>query len=502
MSVNVTSQPGNNGIKPDAPVVSPSNAATAIAGTLSSTAGGASVAFTPSVNPGKGTASYIATSNPGGFTASANSSPITFASGVFNRGTSYTFTIVKQSGSGINSDASVTSNAITAFTIPGAPGITLATGDAYGAGVVGVSYSAPANNGGSAITSYQYSTNGGASWTTTPSNPFNISGLGNGTSVTVTMRAVNAAGNGDTASSSATTPNVPSAPTSLTIADTSTSTDWSWAAPSSNGGLSITSYQYQVAQNDGSFPHAENSVYRDTLTNSATWLAYPSNILRPSPPNTNYYKLRVRACNGAGCGAWATSANSTAWYVESIGSNYSADAQEEGVYTSSGCPSTCCNTCGNQPRHRTKVRYRTYATHTWRWGSSETRYTEERLMADYPDWASVSTYNPCVNNGGCSTTSRTTYNAAYDGQVLSTACGYRTWSSYFGAWAASDSAGNFNWPNGYTSSGCGSQQCYVFSTSITYCSDSACSAQYECEELLTQGSCCGFLGCYPTTACS
>lgn len=107
MSISPISQPGNNAIKPEKPT---SVSASATAG------GNATVSFTASTNPGKGSANYVATSSPGGITGSASSSPISIA-GLTN-GTAYTFTVVKQSGSGVSSDTSDASGSITAYSAP------------------------------------------------------------------------------------------------------------------------------------------------------------------------------------------------------------------------------------------------------------------------------------------------------------------------------------------------------------------------------------------------
>jgi hypothetical protein len=107
MSVNRTSQPANNAIKPDAPT---SVSASATSG------GNATVSFTASTNPGKGSGNYVATSSPGSITGSASSSPISIT-GLTN-GTAYTFTVVKQSGTGISSDSSAASGSITAYSAP------------------------------------------------------------------------------------------------------------------------------------------------------------------------------------------------------------------------------------------------------------------------------------------------------------------------------------------------------------------------------------------------
>lgn len=237
MSVNVTSQPGNNGIKPEAPT---GQSATATAG------GGATVSFTPSTNPGKGTANYVATSSPGSFTASAASSPITFSSGTLTANTAYTFTIVKQSGSGISSDASSATSSITAFYVPGAP--TSVSAAATGTSKqITVSWTAPSANG-SAITGYyiDYSTSStfasGVTTTTSASTSKTITDAGwtNGTTVYFRVRAENAAGQSANSSTASDYPYAP--PTFGTQTGTSTA-----IAPTSAGTTTVSSVSTTTA---------------------------------------------------------------------------------------------------------------------------------------------------------------------------------------------------------------------------------------------------------------
>lgn len=237
MSVNVTSQPGNNGIKPDVPT---GQSAVATAG------GGATVSFTPSTNPGKGSANYVATSTPGSFTASAASSPITFSSATLTANTSYTFTIVKQSGSGVSSDASSATSPITAFYVPSAP--TSVSAAATGTSKqITVSWTAPSANG-SAITGYyiDYSTSStfasGVTTTTSASTSKTITDAGwvNGTVVYFRVRAENAAGQ---SANSGTASDYPYAPPTLTVTQAVSSA----TTPTSSGTTTVSSVSTTTA---------------------------------------------------------------------------------------------------------------------------------------------------------------------------------------------------------------------------------------------------------------
>jgi hypothetical protein len=76
-----------------------------------------------------------------------------------------------------------------------------------------IEFAAPSNIGGSAISNYEYSTDGGTNWVT-PSpaittSPITISsGLTNCTSYSIKIRAVNASGSGSASASSSLTPTV------------------------------------------------------------------------------------------------------------------------------------------------------------------------------------------------------------------------------------------------------------------------------------------------------
>ena len=89
---------------------------------------------------------------------------------------------------------------------PTAPTITSIT---TSSGTLSVAFTAGATNG-SAITNYEFSTNNGANWTvrspTATTSPISISGLTNGTAYNVRLRAVNAAGAGDSSTAVSATP--------------------------------------------------------------------------------------------------------------------------------------------------------------------------------------------------------------------------------------------------------------------------------------------------------
>lgn len=188
------------------------------------------------------------------------------------------------------STASVSKSVIPSTT-PAAPSITTVTPSAGG---LSIAFTAP-NTGGSAITCYQYSLDGGSTWvapkTVVKTSPLKVTGLGNATTYPIKIRAVNANGAGAASSAvNATTPVlVPSAPGVTSIAKSSTTLTIDVGAPTSNGGAPITNYAYSV-------------------NNGTTWtLVNPAStstriVITGLKPNT-LYPVLIAAVNSAGRGA-------------------------------------------------------------------------------------------------------------------------------------------------------------------------------------------------------
>jgi hypothetical protein len=156
-----------------------------------------------------------------------------------------------------NSEGSATSTSSPTVAVvavaPSAPTLgTVVNGDLQ----ITVPFTAPASNGGSAITKYQYSLDG-TNWlertdSATVTSPIiikftDIAGttpLVAGTAYTIQIRGVNAVSGGTAATTSAiTAATAPGAPTGVTASATGqTTATVSFTAPSSTGGSSITSY--------------------------------------------------------------------------------------------------------------------------------------------------------------------------------------------------------------------------------------------------------------------
>ena len=168
-------------------------------------------------------------------------------------GTAYSIAVRGVNGEGAGpASAAVTG---TPANVPGAPTDVRVTG---GDQQLVITWTAPGDNGGSAITSYEYSINGEA-YVDTGSAETRVTisqladgfSLVNGAHYTITIRAVNAVGSGIVSESGTGTPFIlPGVPTNMVITAGNGELIVSWAAPEDNGGLPITGYQYKLDEGD------------------------------------------------------------------------------------------------------------------------------------------------------------------------------------------------------------------------------------------------------------
>ena len=204
-----------------------------------------------------------------------------------------------------SSDDATTDDAAT--TVPGAP--TGLTATASGSTRINLSWTAPADNGGSAITGYtiEVSPNGtSSSWTDrvantgTTTTTYSHTGLSAGTTRHYRVSAINSVGTGaasniDDATTDDAATTVPGAPTGLTAtASGSTRINLSWTAPADNGGSAITGYTIEVS------PNGTSSSWTDRVANTGTTTTTYSHT-GLSAGTTRHY--RVSAINSVGTGA-------------------------------------------------------------------------------------------------------------------------------------------------------------------------------------------------------
>jgi fibronectin type 3 domain-containing protein len=191
----------------------------------------------------------------------------------------------------------------TTFSVPGTPGTLTAVGSYRS---VSLSWSAPPNNGGSAITGYRvYRGTSGQSLAllTTLSNvlSYTDSGLSDGTTYYYKMSAVNIVGegSGSEVSSATTSSTVPGQPTNLKAMGSSDKISLSWSAPLSNGGSAVTGYK----------------VYRGTSSGQLSLLATLGDVLGYEDsdlPIGETYFYQVSALNAIGEGGRSSEVQGTA----------------------------------------------------------------------------------------------------------------------------------------------------------------------------------------------
>lgn len=177
---------------------------------------------------------------------------------------------------------------LTPLTVPGSPtGASASPTDDAAL----VSWTAPASDGGSAISGFRATASpGGATCTAIPpTTSCQVGGLTNGQSYTFTVTAANAAGTGPSSAASApvTPRTVPGAPTGVVAQPGNGSAQVSWTAPLSNGGSVISSYAV-TAMPGGA---------------TCAWSSGPLECTLSGLSNGQPYTFTVVAHNAAGDGA-------------------------------------------------------------------------------------------------------------------------------------------------------------------------------------------------------
>ena len=208
-------------------------------------------------------------------------------------------------GSGVTSDFDDV--AVTAKPAgPSAPGAPTAVSGTAGDGSVSLNWTAPANDGGSAITGYRITPFvGGTAQTpidtgsTTTSRT--ITGLTNGTAYTFTVAAANAVGTGAASNPSAAVvpraaATAPGAPTGVAGTAGNASVALNWTAPADNGGSAITSYRIT--------PFVGTTAQTPIDTGSATTSSTITGLT-----NGTAYTFKVAATNGVGTGTPSTASD-------------------------------------------------------------------------------------------------------------------------------------------------------------------------------------------------
>ncbi|MDB5238684.1 MAG: fibronectin type protein [Candidatus Parcubacteria bacterium] len=222
----------------------------------------------PSSNGGSAITTYKVYNNGGGVASTTSGTSATIT-GLTN-GTLYSYYVTAVNTAGESASSSPSS--ATPATVPGSPtGLGATRGDTQ----ISLSWTAPASDGGSSVTSYNVYVSGGALATTTSGTTATITGLTNGVSYSYYVTAVNALGESASSSIASATPAaVPSMPLSLVATRGNAQISLSWSAPASSGGSAITAYNIYASGGALASTTSGTSAVISGLTNGTLYSYY------------------------------------------------------------------------------------------------------------------------------------------------------------------------------------------------------------------------------------
>ncbi|WP_347136738.1 fibronectin type III domain-containing protein [Parahaliea mediterranea] len=234
-------------------------------------------------------------------------------------------------------------------TLPGAPTIGTATA---GNAQATVAFTAPANDGGAAITGYTATSAPGGLTGTCSSSPCTVAGLTNGTAYTFTVVATNSAGNSPaSAASNAVTPaaTVPGAPTIGTATAGNAQATVAFTAPDNDGGAAITGYTATSAPGGLTGTCSSSPCTVAGLTNGTayTFTVVATNSAGNSPASAASNAVTPATVPGAPSIGTATAGNAQATVA------FTAPANGGGAaitgYTATSAPGGLTGTCSSSP---------------------------------------------------------------------------------------------------------------------------------------------------------
>ena len=216
-----------------------------------------------------------------------------------DNGTQYAFEVRAVNGVGPSATAAATATPATPAIEPDAPRDFKAV---PGDGRVTLRRRAPATDGGSAVSHYQYryaagnSVPSGTPWKSVQNAlTVTVDGLDNGTQYVFELRAVNGVGPGATAAATATPAIEPDAPRDFTAVPGDRRVTLRWRAPATDGGSAVSHYQYRYA--------AGNSVPSGTPWKS---VQNALTVTVDGLDNGTQYVFELRAVNAVGPSAAVT----------------------------------------------------------------------------------------------------------------------------------------------------------------------------------------------------
>jgi hypothetical protein len=193
-------------------------------------------------------------------------------------------------------DASVaTGSALTSGTAPATPTFSAVAHD----GSATLSFT-PGATGGFTPVTFEFSTDGGATWQTATANPMVVTGLTNGTQYAMQIRATNAAGSSTAATATVTPAGAASAPTISSITSGQSVATVNFSGPSNTGGGNTSIDSYDVSLNGGLTWSAATIASGDVTSGTITLTGLT---------NGATYPVKIRANNSFGPGAASTAVN-------------------------------------------------------------------------------------------------------------------------------------------------------------------------------------------------
>jgi predicted phage tail protein len=304
-SNEATATPGTSATVPDAPTsltCTPGNTTVTLNWSPPASDGG---------SPITGYNVYMGTTPGGESTTPVNASPlpataVSFPVQGLTNGTTYYITVTAINAIGEGAASSESSATPTASaTAPDAP---IALSATPGDGLVALSWSAPASDGGSAITGYNVyvgTSPGGESTTPVNASPlsgtassFDVTGLTNGTTYYFTVTAINGISESAPSNEASATPDrsamTPGAPINLEAEAVKLRVTLTWTAPVLGHRSAITGYDVYV----GTIPGGESATPANASPLSPNARRY---TLTGLESGTTYY-FTVKAINAAGPG--------------------------------------------------------------------------------------------------------------------------------------------------------------------------------------------------------
>ncbi|WP_323958697.1 peroxidase family protein [Arthrobacter sp. JZ12] len=211
---------------------------------------------------------------------------------------------------------------VTPNVVPAAPSGVAGTA---GSGLVDLSWTAPAPNGGTAITGYKVQVLAGETLVQTvpvsgTATSMQITGLANGTAYTFRVLAVNAHGDGAlSAASAAVTPRtVPDVPALGAVTAGDRSVTVNWTAPTSDGGSPVTGYAVQVVDAAG-----------QPVGTPRTAAATARSLVVTGLTNGTAYRFQVRAQSALGAGAYSALSASVTPVAPALKEDFTGDGRAD-----------------------------------------------------------------------------------------------------------------------------------------------------------------------------